>query len=69
MTRIEIFSRGVIRKRFYFRIRATNTQIVAQSQGYSRKIDCIQSVAHLRGTLIEAPLSIWTRAGRKSSDA
>jgi uncharacterized protein YegP (UPF0339 family) len=55
MTRIEIFSRGLIVKRFYFRIRATNTQVVAQSQGYSRKIDCIQSAAHLRANLIEAP--------------
>jgi uncharacterized protein YegP (UPF0339 family) len=65
MTRIEIFSRGVIRKRFYFRIRATNTQIVAQSQGYSRKIDCIQSVAHLRGTLIEAPLFDMDKGGEE----
>lgn len=54
--RIEFFRGGVIRKRWYFRIRAGNGQIVAHSEGYSRKVDCIQTAAHLRGTLIEARL-------------
>lgn len=51
--RIEFF-RGKLLKRWYFRIRAANGQIIAASEGYSRKIDCIQTASHLRGSLIEA---------------
>lgn len=38
---IEVFARRDLlgRKRWYFRIRASNLEIVAQSEGYSRHID------------------------------
>lgn len=53
--RIEFFSRRGLRgRKHYFRIRAANGEPVAQSEAYSRKVDCIQTAAHLRGGLIEA---------------
>lgn len=40
---IEVFRSGIIRKQWYFRFRATNGQIVAQSEGYRNKQDCIST--------------------------
>jgi uncharacterized protein YegP (UPF0339 family) len=41
--RIELFSRKRLLKRplWYFRIRAANGELIAQSEGYSRKIDAL----------------------------
>lgn len=46
--KIEMYvSRKMFRRpKWYFRFRASNGKIVAQSEGYSRKIDC-KSSAHL----------------------
>jgi uncharacterized protein YegP (UPF0339 family) len=51
----EIFSRrGLFGKRWYFRVRAdSNGQIIAQSEGYSRRVDCIQTAYSLRNNVKE----------------
>lgn len=55
--RIETFSRRTLRgKRHYFRIRARNQQIVAQSEGYANAGDRDMTAGHLRGSLIEAEI-------------
>lgn len=46
-------------KRWHFRVRNANGEIVAGSEvgdGYSRKIDCIKTISRLRATLIEAEI-------------
>jgi uncharacterized protein YegP (UPF0339 family) len=51
--RIEIFKRGLLR-RWYFRVRAENGQIVAQSEGYSRRIDCLHTAYSMRDRIKDA---------------
>ena len=52
---IETFSRmGLKGRRHYFRIRATNGKIVAQSEGYRNSADRNMTAGHLRASLIEA---------------
>lgn len=54
---IETFSRRtLLGRRHFFRIRATNGQVVAQSEGYANKIDRDMVAGHLRGGLIEAEI-------------
>lgn len=54
--RIELFKRKLplMRPTWYFRIRSVNGQIVAQSQGYSRRIDAMDSAHHLKESLATA---------------
>jgi uncharacterized protein YegP (UPF0339 family) len=54
--RIELFSRKRILKRplWYFHIVAANGEIVAQSEGYSRRLDAKTTAEHLRHNLHEA---------------
>lgn len=54
--RIEIFSGRTLfqRKRWFFRVVADNGQIVAQSEGYSRRIDAVQTAYSLRDNLKNA---------------
>jgi uncharacterized protein YegP (UPF0339 family) len=49
--KIEIFSRRSLvgRKRWYFRVRAGNGEPIAQSEGYSRRVDAV-GTAHLLKT-------------------
>jgi uncharacterized protein YegP (UPF0339 family) len=58
--KIEVFPRRTKHgRRYFFRIRATNGQIVAQScagDGHSNREDCIMSAGHLRANLIEASI-------------
>lgn len=42
---IEIYSRITLRgRRTYFRIKARNGKIIAQSEGYANRADCLQTV-------------------------
>jgi uncharacterized protein YegP (UPF0339 family) len=54
--KIEIFSRQrfVRGPLWYFRIRAKNGEIVAQSEGYSRRIDAMDTAHHLKEALGKA---------------
>lgn len=66
--RIEFFSRRNRKSKelvYYFRIRASNGKIVVPSQGYSRRVDCIQTASHLRGTLIEARMFDMDKGGEE----
>lgn len=57
--KIEIFSRKPLligRPTWYFRIRAMNGQVLAQSQGYSRRLDCVATVHSLRSGLANAEM-------------
>lgn len=51
--RIELFSRRNMlgAKRWYFRIRAANGQIVAQSEAYTRKVDAQATAQSIRQNL------------------
>ena len=54
---IEVYPRFTLRgRRWFFRIRAANRQIVAQSEGYRNKADCRMTAARLRNSLIEAEI-------------
>lgn len=48
--KFEVFHRRNLlgKMRWYFRIRAENGQIVAQSEAYSRKIDAMSTIQSLR---------------------
>jgi uncharacterized protein YegP (UPF0339 family) len=66
--RIELFSRkrrNSPDRVYYWRIRASNGQVVCSSQGYSRAIDRTQTVVHLRGTLIEARMFDMDKGGEE----
>lgn len=67
--RIELFKGDVNdarrRNKWFFRIRSANRKIVAQSEGYSRKKDCIATASHLRGTLIEARMFDMDKGGEE----
>lgn len=39
-------ARGLLGQRWRFRILAANGEIVAQSEGYSRRIDCWETATH-----------------------
>lgn len=57
---IEIFNRRSGKKdkptQTYFRIKAGNGEIIAQSEGYSRKVYCLDTVELLRTALADAPV-------------
>lgn len=44
--RFELFARRNVlgRKKWYFRLRAANGQVVAQSEGYSRRVDALNTI-------------------------
>lgn len=42
--RFEIYMGGMFRRKWFWRLRAGNGEIVAQSEGYSRKIDAIRTI-------------------------
>lgn len=47
--RFQIFSRRTIRgKRWYWRMRAGNGEVIAQSEGYRNRSDAIETVALVR---------------------
>ena len=53
--KIEIFSRrGLFGKRWFFRVRAANGEIVAQSEAYHRRLDAIEMAHSLRDELGKA---------------
>jgi uncharacterized protein YegP (UPF0339 family) len=56
--RIELFSRKRLLKRplWYFRVVATNGQVVAQSEGYSRRLDAKETAEGLKAQLPRAPI-------------
>lgn len=55
---IEIFSRrGLLGRRWYFRVRASNGKVVAQSEAYSRRIDAVATVQSLKAGLSSAEVT------------
>jgi uncharacterized protein YegP (UPF0339 family) len=56
--KIEIFSsRSLLgKKRWFFRIRAGNGEIVAQSEGYSRRFDALGTAHSLKTGLLNAEI-------------
>lgn len=56
--RIELFSRRSLlgRKSWYFRVRATNGEIVAQSEGYRNRSDARTTAQRLREGVSEAAI-------------
>lgn len=55
--RIEIFSRrSLFGKRWFFRVRAKNGEVIAQSEGYQNRFDCRGTAFNLRDNLIAADI-------------
>lgn len=53
--KIELFSRrGLKGRRWYFRVRATNGEPIAQSEGYHNRADAMSTIRLLRGGLAKA---------------
>jgi uncharacterized protein YegP (UPF0339 family) len=44
---IEIYEADTAKKQFFFRIMAKNTQIIAHSETYTRKSNCIRTARRL----------------------
>jgi uncharacterized protein YegP (UPF0339 family) len=57
--KIEIFSRRNLigSKRWFFRIRAMNGEPVAQSEGYSRRVDAVATAHSLKSKLVNAEVT------------
>jgi uncharacterized protein YegP (UPF0339 family) len=57
--RIEIFSRKLplMRPKWFFRVRAGNGEIIAQSEAYSRRMDALGTAHALRTGLSRAEIS------------
>lgn len=56
--KFEVYRSGLIMPRWRWRLVATNGQVVAQSQGYSRRIDALATVRSLRVNAAGATLEI-----------
>jgi uncharacterized protein YegP (UPF0339 family) len=54
--RVEIFRRRNLlgKSKWYFRVRAANGQTVAQSEGYSRRLDAVATAHSLKAGLANA---------------
>lgn len=54
---IELFSRRTLRgKRWFFRVKATNGKIIAQSEAYHNRADCVETAQMMRARLFDAVL-------------
>lgn len=52
---IQLFTRlGLLGRKWYFRIVAANGKTIAQSEAYSRHIDCMETAYSLRDNLESA---------------
>lgn len=57
---IEIFSRLTLRgRKHFFRVIASNGQTIAQSEGYSRRIDCLGTAQSMCQQLDSYTKIIW----------
>lgn len=55
--KIKLFPRLTLRgRKWFFRIVADNGQTVAQSEGYSRRLDALETIKSLRAKLPKAEL-------------
>lgn len=56
--KVEIFSRRNVvgAKRWFFRVKAANGETIAQSEGYSRRIDAVGTVHLLKNGLANAEI-------------
>lgn len=63
--KIEIFSRRNLigKKRWFFRARAMNGNIIAQSEGYSRRVDAISTAHSLKAGLANAEIPAFRDEG------
>lgn len=63
--RIEIFARrGIFGKRWYFRVRADNGEVIAQSEGYHNRADARATAMVLRNGAPKA--GIFCAEGEKA---
>lgn len=54
---IELYvRRGFFGRKYYFRIVASNGQIVAQSEGYSRRVDALSTIWSIQRDVNEAEI-------------
>lgn len=54
---IELYARrGFFGRKYYFRIVAINGQIIAQSEGYSRRVDALSTIWSIQKSVSEAEI-------------
>jgi uncharacterized protein YegP (UPF0339 family) len=54
---IELYTRrGLFGRKYYFRIIAVNGQIIAQSEGYSRRVDALSTIWSIQMNVGEAEI-------------
>ncbi len=58
MTHFEIYSRKYpgLRRKWYWRLRAANGEIIAHGEGYYNKEDCFKAVALTQDTSLMTPV-------------
>lgn len=54
--KIELFRGGLLKRKWYFRVRAANGEPIAQSEGYSNRADMMSTVRLLRAQLAKAEI-------------
>ena len=55
--KIEIFARrGLWGKRWMFRVKAANGEVIAHGEAYQNRADCVETVRLLRGGLFDAEI-------------
>jgi uncharacterized protein YegP (UPF0339 family) len=59
MIRFKVFPRrGLFGRRWYFNLTASNGEIIAQSEPYKRRIDCLHALATVARTDGSTPVDI-----------
>ena len=49
--RFQMYSqRGLFGRRWYWRLRAANNEIIAQGEGYRNRADCLHAIDLVKGT-------------------
>jgi len=56
--KFEVFIGNAVDRQWYFRLRAANGKIIAQSEGYSRKRNALKGIAAIKKCAGRAPIVI-----------
>lgn len=52
--KFQVYSRrGLLGRRWYWRLRAGNNEIIAQGEGYVNRMDCLRAVNLVRSTGVD----------------
>lgn len=55
--RFQVYSRlTLFGRRWYWRLRAANHEIIAQGEGYVNRLDCVKAVNLVRSTGLDTPV-------------